>query len=130
MLRSRRHRILCVAPSFHALDELCAILQNRYEVLVITAPDQAVAVCASNLVATVVLASEFLTAHGWTLAQAMKSVRPEIPLILLAEGHRDVHIPHVIDAVLNTPADVLREIDHRLDSELKDSDSNDSGPQS
>jgi PleD family two-component response regulator len=120
MPRSRRHKILCVAPSLHNLDELCSILQSRYEVIVSSAADQAVAVCASSAVDTVVLASEFPIAHGWTLAQALKSVRPEIPVILLAENHREVQIPHVIDAVLSTPAGVLRELKHRLDGEPKD----------
>jgi hypothetical protein len=69
---------------------------------------------------TVVLASEFPIAHGWTLAQALKSVRPEIPVILLAQDHREVQIPHVIDAVLSTPAGVLRELKHRLDGEPLD----------
>jgi PleD family two-component response regulator len=126
--RSRRHKILCVAPSSHNLDELRSILQSRYEVIVSSAADQAVAICASNAVSTVVLASEFPIAHGWTLAQALKSVRPEIPVILLAKDHREVQIPHVIDAVLSTPAGVLRELKHRLDGEPKDGEPLDGVP--
>jgi DNA-binding NtrC family response regulator len=120
MQRSRRHRILCVAPSSHNLDELCSTLRSRYEVMVSSAADRAVALCASNAVATVVLASEFVTASGWTLAQALKSVRPEIPVILLAKNHDEVQIPHVLDAVHTTPAGVLHELKHRLDGKPKD----------
>ncbi len=119
MLSARRHKILCVAPSSDNLDELRSILQSRYEVTVSSAAEQAVALCASNAVATVVLVSEFLTARGSSLAQALKSLRPEIPVILLAEDPSQIQIPHVIDAVLSTPAGVLQELKHRLDGEPK-----------
>ncbi len=129
MQRSRKHRILCVAPSSHNLDELCSILRSRYEVMVSSAADQAVALCASNAVATVVLASEFVTARGSTLAQSLKSLRPEIPVILLAENHDEVQIPHVLDAVHTTPAGILHELKHRLDGEPKDGGSTNGDPE-
>ncbi|HEV7553202.1 MAG TPA: hypothetical protein VGP65_16050 [Candidatus Angelobacter sp.] len=103
-------RILCVSVSSLKLAQICAALPTRqYEALSASTPEQAVAACATNNIAAVVLDSQFSTAHGCTLAQAFKAVNPHVPIILLERGHNG-DIPGGVDAVATTREIMLKKL--------------------
>jgi DNA-binding NtrC family response regulator len=105
-----RPRVLCVSRSSAVIGSFQAILHAQYEVVSAFRADQAVAFSINNSVAAVVLDSEFLIEHGWTVAQTLKSLHPGLPVLLLAEDHHEVKLPHAVDAIANTPAVVLQEL--------------------
>lgn len=63
-----------------------------------SSPEEAVAFCAANQVAAIVLDSEFATEGGWTVAQSFRMVTPQLPIVLL-QPNRGQEIPAGIDAV-------------------------------
>ena len=103
-------RILCLSVSSLKLTQMCAALPAReYQVLSASNPAQAVAVCATNNIAAVVLDSEFLTDDGHTLAQTFKAVNPHVPIVLLERGHNG-DIPDAVDAVAPTKEMMLKKL--------------------
>lgn len=103
-------RILCLSVSSFKLTQLCAALPARqYQVLSASNPAQAVAVCATNNIAAVVLDSEFLTDGSSTLAQTFKAVNPQVPILLLETGHNG-DIPEAVDAVATTREIMLKKL--------------------
>ena len=103
-------RILCLSVSSFKLKQMCAALPAReYQALSASTPAQAVAVCATNNIAAVVLDSEFLTDGGSTLAQTFKAVNPHVPIVLLERGHNG-DIPEAVDAVVTTREMMLKKL--------------------
>lgn len=89
---------------------MCAALPGlQYQVLSASTPEQAVAVCATNNIAALVLDSEFLTDGGCTLAQTFKAVNPHVPILLLERGHNG-DIPESVDAVVTTNQTMLKKL--------------------
>lgn len=105
-----RPRILCVSVSALKLAQMCAALPaSQYQALSASNPAQAVAVCATNNIAAMVLDSEFLTDGGSTLAQTFKAVNPHLPVLLLETEH-DGGIPQAVDAVATTMEIMLKKL--------------------
>jgi DNA-binding NtrC family response regulator len=110
MMGRVKPRILCLSVSSFKLTQLCAALPaGLYQVLSASTPEQAVAVCATNNIAALVLDSEFLTDGGSTLAQTFKAVNPHVPIILLEMGHNG-DIPAAVDAVATTSEMMLKKL--------------------
>ena len=94
-------RILCVSRSEFQLRTICsAISCKEYEIVSASTPEQAVAFCASNQLAAVVLDSEFVT-NGWSAAKTLKLVNPKVPVVLLG-WNDDNNTPHGVDAIAVT----------------------------
>ena len=103
-------RILCLSVSFSRLAQMCAALPARqYQVLSASSPAHAVAACANNNIAAVVLDSEFLTGGGCTLPKTFKALNPNLPIVLLELGHNG-NIPEAVDAVATTSKMMLKKL--------------------
>jgi DNA-binding NtrC family response regulator len=103
-------RILCLSVSFSRLAQMCAALPaGLYQVLSASSPAHAVAACANNKIAAVVLDSEFLTDGGITLPQTFKALNPNLPIVLLELGHNG-DIPEAVDAVATTSKMMLKKL--------------------
>jgi hypothetical protein len=101
MSRRETLRILCVFKSPTQLKELVsAISSMACKAVSASSPEQAVACCiGGHLVA--IVDSEFLTESGWTVARSIKMVRPDLPILLLAQAHNE-DTPHGGAAVATT----------------------------
>jgi len=92
-------RILCVSRSTYQLRAMIASLPARdYEVLAVSTPEDAVAVCLGNHISAVVLDSEFSTEAGWSAARTLKMVNPQLPVMLLLKSV-EAAVPSGVDAV-------------------------------
>lgn len=113
MTGREKPRILCVSRSSSQLEAIRTALPSRdYEVVAVSTPEQAVAVCVSNNLAAVVLDSEFAEA-GWSAARTFKMVKPHLPVVLLAHDH-ERSPPQGVDAVAST----YSAIPHKLNALL------------
>jgi CheY-like chemotaxis protein len=72
--------------------------EEEFEAIAAASPEEAVAFCAANHVSAIVMDSEFVTEGGWTVAQSLRMVKPQLPIVLLKAGHGRELPPHV-DAV-------------------------------
>lgn len=114
MLGQAKPRILCVSRSEFQLRAICSsIPAQEYEIVSASTPEQAVAVCASNQLAAVVLDSEFVT-DGWSAARTLKMVNPKVPVVLLG-WNDDKDTPHGVDAIAATYSHLA----HKLEALLK-----------
>lgn len=77
-----------------------------YEVLFASTPEQAVAFCVSDHVSAVVLDSEFSTESGWSAAQTLKMLHPQLPVMLLLSSADDT-VPSGVDAVAHSHSHIL-----------------------
>ena len=92
-------RILCVSRSVYQLREMReAFPAKEYEVIAASTPEQAVAVCLNNHISAVVLDSEFATEAGWSAAQTLKMIKPQLPVMLLLNNAEGT-VPSGVDAV-------------------------------
>ncbi len=79
-----RPKVLCVAQLPSLLNSLQAVLQPAgYEVLQAYTADQAVAICVGQQVQAVILDAELMRVKGYSGAEALKLVRPAVPIMLL-----------------------------------------------
>jgi CheY-like chemotaxis protein len=102
MSRRETLRILCVFKSPSQLKELVsAISSMACKAVSASSPEQAVACCISDHLVAIVIDSEFLTESGWTVARSIKMVRPDLPILLLAQVHNE-DTPHGVAAVATT----------------------------
>ena len=109
-------RILCVSRSPYQLRAMrSAFPATQYQVLSATTPEQAVAVCLNNRISAVVLDSEFCTEAGWTAAQTLKMVNPQLPVMLLLKS-ADGAVPCGIDAVAPSHSHILPKLKGLLKS--------------
>jgi CheY-like chemotaxis protein len=83
-----------------------AFAPTEYEVLSDSTPEQAVAVCLNNQISAVVLDSEFCTDAGWSAAQTLKMVNPQLPVILLLKSAEGC-VPCGVDAVVSGHSHIL-----------------------
>jgi hypothetical protein len=98
-MRQERPRILCISESPAQLKEICsAVFSLGYEVISASSPERALACCIGTNVVAVVLGTESLTEMGCSAAQSIRMVRPDLPLLLLEQGHNG-DVPHGISAV-------------------------------
>jgi DNA-binding NtrC family response regulator len=92
-------RILCVSRSVNELREMRSAFPIReYDVLSASTPEQAMAVCLNNHISAVVLDSEFATEAGWSAAQTLKMINPQLPVMLLLKSAEGT-VPSGVDAV-------------------------------
>ena len=110
-------RVLCVACSpkvFGALDQ--AFRYSRLHVLSAATRDKGVAICVAEVITVAVLDGESIRGEECSVAQALKIVRPNLPIILLEERERLSNLPDGIDAVapLGAPEKLLRKIEELL----------------
>jgi CheY-like chemotaxis protein len=99
-------RVLCVSHSSFQLKTMRELFPLRqYQVFLASTPEQAVAVCANNQLAAVVLDSEFTSDGGWSAPQTLRSVNSQLPILLLNKGHTG-KVPPGVDAVVRS-ADTL-----------------------
>jgi len=95
----RKPRILCVSTSSSQLELIIShFAEEEFEAIAAASPEEAVAFCAANHVSAIVMDSEFVTEGGWTVAQSLRMVKPQLPIVLLKAGHGRELPPHV-DAV-------------------------------
>lgn len=100
-------RILCVSRSPYQLRAMrSAFPANEYQVLAASTPEQAVTVCLNNHISAVVLDSEFSTEAGWSAAQTLKMVNPQLPVMLLLKS-ADGAVPCGVDAVAPSHSHIL-----------------------
>jgi len=108
-------RILCVSRSPYQLRAMrSAFPATQYQVLSATTPEQAVAVCLNNRISAVVLDCEFCTEAGWTAAQTLKMVNPQLPVMLLLKS-ADGTVPSGVDAVAPSHSHILPKLKGLLD---------------
>ena len=111
-------RVLCVACSptvFGALDH--AFRYSRLHVLSAATRDNGVAICVAEVIAVAVLDGESIRGEECSVAQSLKMVRPNLPIILLEERARKPdNLPDGIDAVvpLGATETLLRKIEELL----------------
>ncbi|HXA84356.1 MAG TPA: response regulator [Candidatus Dormibacteraeota bacterium] len=107
-------RVLCVSRSPYQLRAMrSAFPATEYQVLAASTPEQAVAVCLNNRISAVVLDSEFSTEAGWSAAQTLKMVNPQLPVILLKSA--DGTVPCGVDAVALSHSHILPKLKRLLD---------------
>lgn len=103
------------------LEILRSVLEHAfYEVIHASTADQGVALSLNHSLAGVVLDSEFLTEQGWTLAQTLKGLRPAVPVLLFATEPCEIKVPHVLDGVVHTHADLLEYLSSSLQRNTAD----------
>ena len=112
-------RILCVACSptvFGAVDH--AFRYSRLHVLSAATRDKGVAICVAEVIAVAVLDGESIRGEEGSVAQSLKMVRPNLPIILLEERERLSNLPDGIDAVvpLSATEKLLQKIEDLLNS--------------
>ena len=117
-------RVLCVACSptvFGALDH--ALRYSKFHVLCAATRDKGVAICVAEVIAVAVLDGESIRGEECSVAQALKMVRPNLPIILLEERERLSNLPAGIDAVvpLGATEKLLRKIEELLNSDRQSS---------
>ncbi len=95
----RKPRILCLSTSTSQLELIIShFAEEEFEAIGAASPQEAVAFCAANDVSAIVLDSEFVTEGGWTVAQSLHMVKPQLPILLLKAGRRR-ELPPDVDAV-------------------------------
>jgi CheY-like chemotaxis protein len=107
MTGREKPRILCVSRSAYQLRAMrSAFPALEYQVISASTPEQAVAVCLNNQISAVVLDSEFCTEAGWSAAQTLKMVNPQLPVMLLLKSAEGC-VPCGVDAVVPSHFHIL-----------------------
>ena len=110
MRNREQRRIVCVLHSPSNQIRLPVVLKSaRYAVVSDLTADQAVAFCVSNIVAAVVLDSEFFSEGGLSVVQTFKSMCPKVPILLFVD-HRHRTAPKNVDAIAHTTEIMLLEL--------------------
>jgi len=102
--------LLIVGGRYEGLEH--ALRKRGYTVVAPSTPDQAVALCLHNQIAATLIDRESLAQDdGWSLAQSLKMVAPQTPVLLLVKQRtpKSGGIPVGIDWMVsdNEPAQVL-----------------------
>lgn len=110
--------MLCVACSHHVFTGLTIALKGSpLQLLTAATRNEAVAFCVAQFVAAVVLDGESIRGPELSLAQALKAVRPTLPVFLLEERKRvTVDLPEGIDVAV--ALDAPEELRARIESSL------------
>lgn len=105
-----QRRIVCILHSPANRISLPLVLKSaRYAVVSDLTADQAVAFCVSNVVAAVVLDSEFFSEGGLSVVQTFKSMCPKVPILLFVD-QRPPRAPKNVDAIAHTTEIMLLEL--------------------
>jgi DNA-binding response OmpR family regulator len=111
--KTKPERVLCVAQSFPSLEMLeAAIRESGYSLLLAFTTDHAVAACVNGKFAAVILDAELVRGEGEALAEALKLIRPKLPVLLLEHREdptRGAVLPKGVDAAVigRSPAAVV-----------------------
>ncbi len=111
--KTKPERILCVAQSFPRLEALeIAVRESGYSLLLAFTTDHAVAACVNAKFAAVILDAELIRGEGEALAEALKLIRPKLPVLLIdhrEDPTRRDALPKGVDAAVigRSPAAVL-----------------------
>lgn len=105
MIEGSKGRVLLVSDSRHSAT-LRVLRRAGYEVVTTYTVDHAVAVCASRIFAAVILDQDlFMEIDGWSVAQSIKLVRRDQPVILITHGSRLAEVydskPKDVDQILS-----------------------------
>lgn len=88
---------------------------SHIQILSASTRDQAVALCVSHSVSVALIDGESIRGEDLSLAEALKLVRPFLSVILLEERRRPrTDLPQNVDAVVETPEDLLKNIEELL----------------
>lgn len=116
-MRSReQRRIVCVLHS--PANQKCVsqtLKAARYEVVSALTAAEAIAFCVNHSLAALVLDSEFFTEEGWSVVRTLKSLCPQVPIILFVEDHSGRTISSDVDGIANTADIVLSELNRLFD---------------
>ena len=89
-----------------------------YRVIETYTTDRAVAVCVNNPVNAVILHQDlFVETDGWSVAQSLKAVKPEVCVLLITEAKKlTTKLPEGVDAIVAAAksAEVLAELQRLL----------------
>lgn len=112
-------KVLCVACSPAVSDGLDrAFRYSGLHVLSAATREKGVAICVAEVIAVAVLDGESIRGEECSVAQSLKMVRPNLPIILLEERERLSSIPEGIDAVVRLGAtkNLLEKVEELLNS--------------
>lgn len=95
-------KVLCVACSPGTIAQLQHVLSHsQVQILSAATRDHAVAICVSHAVSIAVIDGESIRGQELSLAEALKMIRPSLPIILLEERRRpESEIPQHIDLIV------------------------------
>jgi DNA-binding NtrC family response regulator len=111
-------RVLCVACSQAVFSAISTTLKgSRFQILSAVTRSQAVALCVANVIATAILDSDSIRGEELSLANALKGIRPTLPIILLEERTRSTKLPDSIYASvpLGATKELLQQIEKLID---------------
>lgn len=117
----RRHiTVLCVACSARTLAWLRDVLNHsRIQILSAANREQAVALCVAHSVTLALIDGESIRGEELSLAEALKIVRPLLPVFLLDERNRPgADLPQNVDAgvPIEAPEELLTKIEELLNN--------------
>ena len=109
----RHGLILLLIGEKHArLEKL--LREHAYRLVVPTTADQAVAICLNNRMQAVLIDSDWLDEkEDWSLAQSLKMVSPDTPVLLIARASDEPSkVPESVDCVVSDaePQQILDEL--------------------
>ncbi len=111
-----QRRIVCVLHSPSNQKSLPLSLESaRYKVVSGLTADQAVAFCMNNIVAAVVLDSEFISEEELSVVETFKSLCPKVLILLFSKGRRPRTMPKYVDAIAHTTEIMLMELARLFD---------------
>lgn len=113
--------ILCILHAQSNQQALLATLRTaHYAPLSSATAEHAVAFCMNNPVSAVVMDAKYLPEHGWSVAQTLKGVCPNLPILLFIEDKEIVAIPQSVDAIVHTSATMLSELERLIEGPATD----------
>lgn len=87
----------------------------QYAVVSDLTADQAVAFCMNNIVAAVVLNSEFISEEKLSVVETFKSLCPKVPILLFVNDRKHRTTPKYVDAIAHTAETMLLELVRLVD---------------
>jgi DNA-binding NtrC family response regulator len=101
MRRNESAGVLCVGCSDRLFQKLSDLLQeSELRILGPLNREEAVAVCAAQAVALIVLDGASIRGQEWSVAKSLKMVRPTLPIILLGKHTNGPRLPDGVDALI------------------------------
>jgi DNA-binding NtrC family response regulator len=102
MSRNQSPGVLCVGCSQRLFQKLTDRLKDsELRMLGPLNQEEAVAVCASQGVALIILDGASIRGQEWSVAKSFKMIRPNLPIILLGEHTSRTQLPDGVAAVLS-----------------------------
>ena len=102
MRRNQSAGVLCVGCSQRLFQKLNDRLeQSELRLLGPLNQEEAVAVCASQGVALIILDGASSRGQEWSVAKSFKMMRPTLPIILLGEHKSGTRLPDGVEAVVS-----------------------------